>query len=412
MNIEITPGTNDGVERRLQVSVPVDTIREVEDRTARRYASQVRLPGFRPGKAPPAMVRKKFGDAIRQETLEALVQDAYKEVLEREQLKLASQPHVHDVKYDEGQPLTFELHLEVRPELELARVSGFRVTRTAQPVTDTMVREQLDAIREQRATLNPVDDKPLPGDLVSVMLATADEQGVMPEGKEYRLELGAGQAIAGIEELIMEVSPGETVERPVRWPDDFPDEAQRAQSKMVRVTLNDVKRKALPELDDALAREVGDFDSLDALRTAVRDDLQQNADRSADADVRQKLLDDIIGANAFDVPPSWVAQLVDAYSNAYQIPEDALEKVGPEFRSMAERQVRRDLIIETLAEREQLAASEADVDDRVAEMAERSKANVSQLYAQLQKAGRLREIERALTEEKVFAWLMERNTVE
>jgi trigger factor len=412
MNIEITPGSNDGVERRLQVSIPVDTIREVEDRTARRYASQVRLPGFRPGKAPPAMVRKKFSDAIRQETLEALVQDAYKEVVEREQLKLASQPHVHDVKYDDGQPLTFELHLEVRPELELARVSGFRVTRSANAVTDTMVQEQLDAIREQRATLTPVDDKPLPGDLVTVQLATADEDGSIPEGKEYRLELGAGQAIAGIEELIMEASPGETVERPVRWPDDFPDEAQRAQSKMVRVTLDDVKRKVLPELDDALAREVGDFDSLEALRTAVHEDLQQNATRSADADVRQKLLDDIIGANAFDVPPSWVAQLVDAYTNAYQIPEDALEKVGPEFRAMAERQVRRDLIIETLAEREQLAATEADVDDRVAEMAERSKANVSQLYAQLQKAGRLREIERALTEEKVFAWLMERNTVE
>lgn len=412
MNIEITPGSNDGVERRLQVSIPVDTIREVEDRTARRYASQVRLPGFRPGKAPPAMVRKKFSDAIRQETLEALVQDAYKEVVEREQLKLASQPHVHDVKYDDGQPLTFELHLEVRPELELARVSGFRVTRSANAVTDTMVQEQLDAIREQRATLTPVDDKPLPGDLVTVQLATADEDGSIPEGKEYRLELGAGQAIAGIEELIMEASPGETVERPVRWPDDFPDEAQRAQSKMVRVTLDDVKRKVLPELDDALAREVGDFDSLEALRTAVHEDLQQNATRSADADVRQKLLDDIIGANAFDVPPSWVAQLVDAYTNAYQIPEDALEKVGPEFRAMAERQVRRDLIIETLAEREQLAATEADVDDRVAEMAERSKTNVSQLYAQLQKAGRLREIERALTEEKVFAWLMERNTVE
>jgi trigger factor len=412
MNIEITPGSNDGVERRLQVSIPVDTIREVEDRTARRYASQVRLPGFRPGKAPPAMVRKKFSDAIRQETLEALVQDAYKEVVEREQLKLASQPHVHDVKYDDGQPLTFELHLEVRPELELARVSGFRVTRSANAVTDTMVQEQLDAIREQRATLTPVDDKPLPGDLVTVQLATADEDGSIPEGKEYRLELGAGQAIAGIEELIMEASPGETVERPVRWPDDFPDEAQRAQSKTVRVTLDDVKRKVLPELDDALAREVGDFDSLEALRTAVHEDLQQNATRSADADVRQKLLDDIIGANAFDVPPSWVAQLVDAYTNAYQIPEDALEKVGPEFRAMAERQVRRDLIIETLAEREQLAATEADVDDRVAEMAERSKANVSQLYAQLQKAGRLREIERALTEEKVFAWLMERNTVE
>jgi trigger factor len=120
MKIEITPKKTDGVERLLQISVPIETVRDAEDKAARRYATKVRLPGFRPGKAPAAMVKKRFADAIRQEMLESLVQEAYKEVLERENFKLASQPHVHDVKFGDNEPLTFELHLEVRPEIELA----------------------------------------------------------------------------------------------------------------------------------------------------------------------------------------------------------------------------------------------------------------------------------------------------
>ena len=250
MNIEITPKKSDGVERLLQISVPVETVRDAEDKAARRYATSVRLPGFRPGKAPPAMVKKKFADAIRQETLESLVQEAYKEVLEREQLKLASQPHVHDVKFGDNEPLTFELHLEVRPDIPLARVQGFRVQRTERTVTDEQVREQIEQLRDQRATWAPVEERAAPGDMVNVMLATADETGAMPEGKGYPLVLGAGQAIAGIEELIMEARPGETVERPVRWPEDFPDEAQRSKTKTVRVTVQDVKRKTVPDLDE------------------------------------------------------------------------------------------------------------------------------------------------------------------
>jgi len=412
MNIEITPKKTDGVERLLQISVPVETVRDAEDKAARRYASSVRLPGFRPGKAPPAMVKKKFADAIRQETLESLVQEAYKEVVEREQLKLASQPHVHDVKFGENEPLTFELHLEVRPEIALQRIQGFRVQRTERHATDEQVREQVDQVRDQRATWTPVEDKPAPGDMVTVVLATADETGAMPEGKQYPLVLGAGQAIPGIEELIMEAQPGQTVERPVKWPEDFPDEAQRSKTKKVRVTVQDVKRKTLPELDDAFAREVGDFDSIDALRKAVRDDLEANAQRETESEVRQRLLDDIIGANQFDIPPSWVAQLVDAYANAYQIPEGEKDRFATEFRPMAERQVRRDLVIDTVAERESLTATEADLDDRIAETAAKRGGDPGQLYASLQKAGRLKELERSITEDKVFKWLLERNTVE
>jgi trigger factor len=410
MNIEITPKKADGLERLIEVRVPVETVREAEDSAARRYASSVRLPGFRPGKAPPAMVKKKFKDAIRQQVIETLVQEAFKEVLDREQLKVASQPHVHDLKFEEGQPLSFELHVEVRPEVTLARTQGFRVARAQGAITDESVREQLEQIRDQRAAWTPVEGKPQPADMVTVQLST-DEDGVFPEPREYRLVLGSGQAIAGVEELVMDLSLGESAERPVRWPDDFPDEAQRGKTKLVRVTLEDVKRKTLPVLDDAFAHEAGDFDSLDALRTAVRKDLEDHASREADAGVRQQLIDQIAAANPFDVPPSWVTQLIDGYVQAYKVPDEDQERFRGEFRPVAERQVRRDLIIDAVAEHEGVKATEADIDERVNDVARKSGKDPGQVYASLQKAGRLREIEQSITEEKVFAWLLERNEI-
>lgn len=412
MNLEITPKTQEGVERRLHVSVPVETVRDFEEKAARRYATKVRLPGFRPGKAPAAMVRKRFADAIRQDAIESLVQEAYKEVVEREQLKLATQPHVHDVHFNDGEPLTFEFHFEVRPSVQLARVGGFRVKRPERSVTEEHVREQIEQLRDQRATWTPVEERASPGDMVTVELSTADESGTLPEGKEYRLQLGGGQAIPAIEELIMEAAPGATVERPVKWPDDFPDEAQRGKTKRSRVKVLEVKRKSAPAMDDAFAREVGDFDSVDALTAAIRADLARSAEREADAALRQTLVDEIIGANPFEIPPSWVRQLVDAYAKAYQVPDEERGRFASEFQSMAERQVRRDLVIDTIAEREGLAATEADIDGKVAEAAEKRGLKAGEVYASLQKSGRLKEIERGLTEDKVFAWLMEKNVIE
>jgi len=411
MNIEITPKKTDGLERLIEVRVPIETVRDAEDRAARRYATGARLPGFRPGKAPPAMIKKRFKDAIRQQVIESLVQEAFQEVLDREKFKVASQPHVHDLKFEEGQPLSFELHVEVRPEVELARTQGFRVSRTRPDITDDAVREQIEQIREQKATWSPVEDRPAPADMVRVELSTADEDGTFPEPREYPLVLGAGQAIAGVEELIMQLKSGETLEKPVRWPDDFPDEAQRSKTKPVRLHLLEVKRKTLPPLDDAFARGVGDFESLAALQSTVRKDLEDHANRDADAGVRQQLVDQLSAANPFDVPPSWVSQLIDGYAQAYQVPDGDRDKFRSEFRPVAERQVRRDLIIDAIAETEGLKATEADIDERVADVAAKRGADPGQVYASLQKAGRLREIEQSITEDKVFAWLLERNEV-
>ena len=412
MEIEITTTKSEGAERHIQVAVPGATVKDAKKAAAKRVALQVRMPGFRVGKAPTAMVEKKYAEAIQQEALEAVMRDAYTAVVEQEKLKLVTQPHAHDVKFGDDESLSFELHCEVQPEITLVKVEGFRVTRPSTTVTNDAVKDQIEQLRDQRAVWTPVTEKPVEGDMVVVMLAMADEAGELPEGKEYRVVLGAGQAIAAIEEVLMELAPGATIERGVRWPDDFPDEAQRGKTKSVRAEMKEVKRKTVPALDDAWAREMGDFDSLEALTSAVRNDLEAGSLREADAAVRGLILDEIIGANDFSVPPSWVNSLVQSYGKAYQIPEAEHERFAGEFRATAERQVRRDLVIETLAAREGLTASEADVDTRVQEMAEKRGANPGQVYAQLQKAGRLQELERRITEDRVFAWLLAHNTVE
>lgn len=411
MTITITPTESAGVSRRMQISVPADTVASYEDQAARKYATQARIPGFRPGKAPAAMVRKRYANEVRQEAIELAMNEAFREAVDRSGLKLAAQPHVHGLKAEPGQPLEFELHCEVRPELTLEKLDGYTVTRRDATVTDEMIDEQIEKIREQKADWAPVEEKAAPGDMVTVMLSTADADGSLPEGKEYRLVLGGGQAIAGIEELIMETAPGGTTERPVRWPDDFPDESQRGATKLVRVVVTDVKRKALPVLDDAFAREIGDFDTVQALRDAVRTDMGGHASREADAEVRGSLIDQIIDAHPFEVPKAWVLQLVDGYMQMYGVPEGEKQRFAQEFLPMAERQVRRDLVIDTIAERESLTASAADVDARIEELAKARNADPGQVYAQLQKSGRLQEIERELTENRVFGWLLEKNPV-
>src|SRR6187402_896796 len=136
MNISITPTEQTGISRRLQISVPTETVASYEDQAAKKYASQVTLPGFRAGKAPPSMVRKKFAEAIRQEAIELVINEAFKEAVDRENLKLASQPHVHDLKAEPGKPLEFELHCELRPELTLNKLEGFALSRRESQVTD------------------------------------------------------------------------------------------------------------------------------------------------------------------------------------------------------------------------------------------------------------------------------------
>src|SRR3989440_316560 len=398
----------------LAVTVPLEQVQEAEARATSAYQRRARLPGFRKGKAPAALVKKQFAEDIRQQTLEDLIRESWKAALAQEALKPIADPHIHNLKWDAsaGGPVTFEFHVEVKPEITLERIGKFHLKRTAPKVTEDRVLAQLNELREQKAPWTPVAaDKPKPKDLVQVTIATREGDAVK-DPQPYQLVLGEGRAIPEVEERIMGMLPGETVDATVRFPNDFPEEAKRGQPRDIRITLHELKRQQLPVLDDAFAREVGDFESLEALRKVEREDLEKEAEREADAQVRRDLIEQIVQANRVVAPRPLVERALAVYAQAYGIPEDRFPDFAQEFRPVAEAQVRRDLVLDWLVERHNLRATEGELEQRLQELAARRGTPVAELRAALEKAKRLRDLERGLTEEKVFTFLLSQSTVE
>ncbi|HEV2086421.1 MAG TPA: trigger factor [Gemmatimonadales bacterium] len=410
--ITVEKTAEDSASKSLHVTVPVDRVREAEARALKYYAKRARLPGFRQGKAPDTVVRKRFGDAIRQTVLEEVIRESWETAKTAESLKPITDPAIRNLKFEEGSPIEFELHVEVRPELKLERVGGFRLERRVAPVTDNAVNEQLARIQEHKAAWIPVEGaKPTPGQMVRVEVAPI-ENGVAGPAQPHDLVLGDNQAIPELEERIMTLLPGETAEAEVRFPDDHADESRRGQTRQVRITLHEVKRQELPPLDDALAREAGDFENLDALRAAVRQDLEREAVREADTEVRRNLIGQLVEANRVEAPHSLVHRLLHGYAEVYKVPEEQLAGFEQQFHGIAEAQVKRDLALDALVETHELRATESELDERINAMAATRGVPAGQVYASLQKANRLQELERAITEEKAFDFLLKQSTVE
>lgn len=409
--IDITPAARDAARRTYTVAVSPERVRAAETATTVRYAKQLKVPGFRKGKAPPTVVRRRFGDAIRQSVIEELLRASWEVAREQDGLKPIADPQVRNVQFEEGRPLTFELLVDVKPEIALERLGGFRLTRAVPAVTAEMVEAQLTSLREQRAPWVPAPDRAKPGDLVEVTIVNLDDPADAA-AEPVRFVLGQGRALPELEARLMALDPGATWEGALRFPDDHPDEAKRGQSRRVRVTLGEVKRQELPGLTDEFAREVGEFESLAALKAAVRTDLEAEARREADAKVRTALIDQIAAANNVAVPPSLLDRALAAYAAAYGVPDEQRARFATEFRPIAEAGVRRDLILETVAERAGLTATADAVAARIAETASRRGESPAAVRAALEKGGRLRELERSITEENVFTHLLAQNPVE
>jgi trigger factor len=410
-DITVVKTAEDSGSKALQVTVPVDRVRAAESRAVRFFSARVRLPGFRKGKAPEGVVRKRFQQEIRERVLQDVIREGWDAAREAEALKPVTDPAVRNLRFEDGQPVEFELVVEVKPAVTIARAGGFTVTRTVAPVTDTMVQEHLDRLREQKATWIPVEgEKPSAGRLVTGEV-TSLEDGAAAEPKPFSMVLGEGQAVPALEEQLMQMAPGETIEADLRIPEDHPDPARRGATRRVRVSLHEVKRQELPPLDDAFAGEVGPFESLEALRAAIREDLAREAGREADARVREELVNLVAEANNVQAPPSMVERALHVFMQAYQVPEDQREGFWTQFRPVAARQVRRDLVLGAVAEQEGLRTTEAELDERIARIAEARGVAPAEVYRSLEQGRRLPELERSITEEKVFAWLLTQSTV-
>lgn len=401
--------------RVMSVTVPASIVQEEEQRAAKQLASRAHLKGFRKGRVPAKLVENRFGGTLRREALDKLIGAAYREALTAERLRPISEGEIEDIEYQPAQDLTFAIAFDVEPVIELTRLGGFAVERTLRPVTDDQVTAVLERVREQNGVWRPEESgSPADRDLVSVRILRIGDDGEPLDGAEWRdydFVLGQGDAIPDIEAAIKGLETGGTGDFDATFPDDFPDEGRRGTVERVRIELGGRRVLDLPALDDDLARQVGDFESLDDLKAKIRSDMEREAQEAAESGVRSRLLDLLIEANPFEVPRSMVDRYATAVIGDQGIPEDRQAEVLDRIRPEAERAVKRILVVDRVAEKEGLSATDDEIDARVEEIAGSNQSTAAKVYAELQKAGRLEAIERNLTETKVFGFLKEHSKI-
>jgi trigger factor len=408
--------------RRLSITVPRERVQRIRRRVTTQIAGNARLPGFRKGKMPQSLLEKQFGPAIDQETVDRTIQEAYREAIDSSGLKPINQGQVDGVEYAGGDAdITFHVQFEVQPTIELARTGGFVVQRPAEDVGDDEVAAVLERIRADRAATVPLEAGAAPdlGDDVKVEITRLDG----PEGEEepgtYRFSLGEGQAIPDIEQAIQTLATGAAGEFDVRFPDDFPDEAQRGAEQRLRIRLLEATRKELPPLDDAFAADVGGAETLDELRDRIRSDLKAEAGRRAREELRGAVVKEIVEANPFEVPGSMVDRYVsfmlgedpDAERKRTPEQEEQISQFRQMVRPQAEAALKRMLVVEHIADREGLRATAEDVDARVEALAESHGRSPSEVWLEMEKSGRMQALESEITEDKVFEFLLAQNTV-
>ena len=414
-DLQVSLSEGEGWARTLTVTVPTERVTRTRAAEAGRLSRSVKLKGFRKGKVPASVVEQRFGDEIDDRVQQRLLDEAYREALREAELSPAGPGRITDIRYEPGQPFVFQAELEVMPRVRLQRTGGFRVERRVADVTDEEVAEIFDQIRDEHGTWSGVDRPPVPGERVSVTISPLDEGAEEPagEGTPYQLVLGAGKALDDVEEAIQTLAPGESGTFTIEFPrEDGEPEAEAVVTRRLHITLNEVEEKELPELTDELAERIGDFGSVEELEAAVREDLARHHAGEAEDKVRGELMNALRDANPFVVPQA----LVDRYlEDMMQAPEDAdpeemrrmREAVGPH----AERQIRDQLLIDAIIEQEGLEATAAEVEERVAELAESRGVAPSKLRRDLAREGRLDALGRNLAVEKAFAYLKDQSGV-
>ena len=395
--------------RRLTITVPAQRVQKERGAVAQSLAKRLNLPGFRKGKVPPQIIEKRFGPAIDNELIERLVGDAYKEALAKQGFTPISQAEVDSVEYQPGTDLTFNVGFEIRPEIELDRVGGFTVVRPRPQVGDEEVDKVLTRLREEHAVWQPVEAQtPVSGDMVSVEITALDEEGEAAQPRPYRFVLGEGQAVTDVEDAIRTLSPGQGGEFTLT----LGAEGEEAKQRRLQIELIEAKRPELPALDDEFARTVGEFESLEDLRSRVLEDLRKEAGVESERTVRQALVDAVVEANPIEVPAGMVGQYLErALPERDGADGERLAEARELARPAAEVALRRLLVIERIAQMENLRATQTDVDQRIEEMAERWSRPVNEVWAQLQKSGRLQMMEEEITEDKVFDYLKSQSSV-
>lgn len=424
--------------KNLVVEIPSTVVDAEIDKVARDYSRAARIPGFRPGKVPPKVVRQRFRDQILHDVAHGLIPRAVDEALRERGVEPVNTPDIRDVVVEEGQPLKFTASFETVPAIDPGDYSSLTLRRKEVAVDEAAVDQALSRLQERAARYEPVEGRGVGmGDSVvldlkrtaaggpddnSLAQTAASGETHTDRHDNVTVDIGATANPPGFDEALTGLEAGSSKTFDVHYPADYTVQELAGTTVTYDVTVKAIRTRVVPALDDELAKDLGSFESLDALRGQVRADLEHEAKHEVERETRADLLRQLASRVTFDVPSSLVDREIDRRVEEFvrrlveqQIDPTRANINWEEFRERqreaAEEAVRSALVLDEIARRDGLTASDEEMDAEIERYAERSGRTAAAVRARLEKEGGLARLYTGLRREKTMEFLLSKVTV-
>ncbi len=408
--------------REIDLEIPAENVQKTTEKIAKDLARVARIPGFRPGKAPVTLIRRRFAEEIKGEVLESLAPEYLQQALTEKKLNPITRPQIDNVDFTEAGPLKFRATFEVLPEFELGDYKDLKIEVEAIDVGDTEIDKTLEEMRQRGATYVPVEGRPAQdGDYVQVKLMGTPAGGGDPiRNDNVTCHIGAEETLPAFSENLRGAAPGETRRFETKYPDDYPDEKLKGKSYNFAIEVGSIKERKLPELNDEFVKDLGEgaggATTLAELREKIRERLNAARDEQQHAQANEKILEELVKRHGFPVPEALIERQMDVRLERV-VRSLALQGVDPRAvnvdwvsirqrqRDRAERDVKAEILLDRIADAEKIEASDEDVEKEIANLAERSGESVAAIRARLTKEGTLDRMKSKLRSDKAVDWL-------
>jgi trigger factor len=419
------PVLNPDCTRELVLDVPAEEVSKSFSRVMRNYQKHARIPGFRPGKVPEAVVKRRFSAEIRKDVIDGLLPERFNQAVRDLGVTPVGQPQVTELTVEDGTPLHVRAVFEFIPAFSIDGYQNVTVPKPAVDITEEEVQQELGQLRESRATIEPVEeDRPLAdGDWAQISYTGVIED--QPEaapvaGEDTLVEIGGKDTVEAFTTTLRGATPGQTLNVAAEYPSDYPQGNLAGKTVDYTIEVKGIKKRTLPELNDEFAKEVGAFESLGDLENRVRENLANRKRRAVEAETKDKLFAALIERFPFPVPESLVQEQVDARlerglralaaqgMDTEQMRKLDFGRLRAAQRDSAVAEVKTSLLLERIAHEENVSVSEEELDREIHLAAIQSREPVDTLKVRLTQDGGMARIREQLKKEKTAQLLYER----
>jgi trigger factor len=416
-------------KREIELEIPAENVTKATEKVVRDLARVARIPGFRPGKAPVTLIRRRFAGDIQGEVLQSLVPEYLEKALDEKKLVPVTRPEVDKVEFKEGEPLKFRAVFEVLPEFELGNYKGLEIQVDAVEAGQAQVDKVVEEMRERAATFVPVEGRAAKdGDFALIKLSGLPEGGGDPvEADNIMCHIGAEETLESFTENLRGANPGETKKFQSKYPDDYPDQKLAGKTYDYSVEVLAIKEKKLPEVNDEFAKdaagEASGVTTVAELRKKILENLEAAKEEQQSSQAREKILEALVKKHDFPVPEALVEHQMDVRleRTVRSLTAQGVDPraVNVDWVSLRRRQhdravddVKAELLLDRIADAEKIEATDEDVEKEISALAERSGESATALRARLTKQGALDRMKSKLRSDKTIEWLYRNTRIE